>query len=189
MAQFSRETTLVLFDIDGTLTPARQSMAKEMLDCLTRLQEKVTVAVVGGSDRNKQIEQLGEEAVNEMDYAFAENGVVAFKKGVQFHSSSIKEFLGEEKLQELIDFCLRYIADLRIPMKRGTFIEFRTGMLNVSPIGRNCSMDERREFFEYDKTAGIRTKMVKELEKRFKDFNLHFSIGGQISLDIFPKVP
>ena len=27
------------------------------------------------------------KAVNEMDYAFAENGVVAFKKGVQFHSS------------------------------------------------------------------------------------------------------
>lgn len=34
---------------------------------------------------------------------------------------------------------------------RGTFIEFRMGMLNVSPIGRNCSQEERDEFERYDK--------------------------------------
>ena len=34
---------------------------------------------------------------------------------------------------------------------RGTYIEFRSGMLNVSPIGRNCSQEERDEFEKYDK--------------------------------------
>ena len=34
---------------------------------------------------------------------------------------------------------------------RGTFIEFRSGMINVSPIGRNCSQEERDEFEKYDK--------------------------------------
>ena len=56
----------------------------------------------------------------------------------------------------------------------GTFIEFRTGMLNVSPIGRNCSQKEREEFFEYDKvevnlhlqTAQVRQKMVDVLKAR-----------------------
>lgn len=56
------------------------------------------------------------------------------------------QFLGEERLQELINFILIYIANLKIPVKRGTFIEFRAGMLNVSPIGRNCSQEERDEF-------------------------------------------
>lgn len=42
----------------------------------------------------------------------------------------------EGQLKRLISFILHYIADLDIPIKRGTFIEFRTGMLNVSPIGR-----------------------------------------------------
>jgi hypothetical protein len=32
----------------------------------------------------------------------------------------------------------------------GTFIEFRTGMLNASPIGRNCSVEERIAFAAYD---------------------------------------
>lgn len=30
-------------------------------------------------------------------------------------------------------------------------MEFRSGMLNVSPIGRNCSQEERDEFEKYDK--------------------------------------
>jgi len=34
---------------------------------------------------------------------------------------------------------LAYLSKLDIPKKRGTFIEFRNGMINVSPIGRNCS--------------------------------------------------
>ncbi|KAG0500618.1 hypothetical protein HPP92_000690 [Vanilla planifolia] len=51
-------------------------------------------------------------------------------------------------------------ADLDIPIKRGTFIEFRSGMLNVSPIGRNCSQEERDEFEKYDKVQNIRQKMV-----------------------------
>ena len=42
--------------------------------------------------------------------------------------------------------CIARIADLVIPVKRGTFIEFRTGMLNISPIGRNCSPKERDAF-------------------------------------------
>jgi hypothetical protein len=33
---------------------------------------------------------------------------------------------------------------------RGTFIEFRVGMLNLCPIGRNCSPEEREEFIKYD---------------------------------------
>ena len=59
-------------------------------------------------------------------------------------------------MKEVINFALHYIADLDIPIKRGTFLEFRNGMLNISPIGRNCSQQERNEFEVFDKTAGVR---------------------------------
>lgn len=95
-------------------------------------------------------------AVTEYDYLFSENGLVAFKEGQLLAEASLKTFLGEKKLQELINFLLHYIADLDIPIKRGTFIEFRKGMLNVSPIGRNCSQEERDEFEQFDKKANIR---------------------------------
>ena len=66
-------------------------------------------------------------------------------------------------------------------------MEYRNGMMNISPIGRNCTKDERNEFEEYDKTANVRKTFVAALEKELADLNLQFSIGGQISFDVFPK--
>eukprot|EP00013_Stygamoeba_regulata_P010332 CAMPEP_0177685420 /NCGR_PEP_ID=MMETSP0447-20121125/33029_1 /TAXON_ID=0 /ORGANISM="Stygamoeba regulata, Strain BSH-02190019" /LENGTH=249 /DNA_ID=CAMNT_0019195481 /DNA_START=46 /DNA_END=795 /DNA_ORIENTATION=- len=183
----TRDTkTLVLFDIDGTLTPARQAATDEMKRVLQKLREKVVVGIVGGSDLAKGKEQLGDDLVDRFDYYFPENGLVAFKDGKQFHAQSFKDHLGEEKLKEVINFVLHYIADLEIPQKRGTFVEFRTGMLNISPVGRNCSQEERIAFNEYDKIHKVREKMVAAMQERFAGWNLRFSIGGQISFDLFP---
>ena len=59
-------------------------------------------------------------------------------------------------------------------------------MINVSPIGRNCSYDERLEFETYDKKHHIRKTFVEALKSQFADYNLTYSIGGQISFDVFP---
>jgi phosphomannomutase len=125
-------------------------------------------------------------AVTAYDYVFAENGLVAHKAGKQVAVASLKTHLGEDKLKALINFCLHYIADLDLPIKRGTFIEFRNGMLNVSPIGRNCSQEERDEFEKFDEGAGVRKAFVATLREKFADYNLTYSIGGQISFDVFP---
>jgi len=60
-------------------------------------------------------------------------------------------------------------------------------MLNVSPIGRNCSQSEREEFEKYDLIHKIRPAMISVLQKQFADYNLIYSIGGQISFDVFPQ--
>ena len=59
-------------------------------------------------------------------------------------------------------------------------------MLNISPIGRSCSTEERANFVQYEAKHPIRMQLVAELEKRFSDYGLKFSIGGQISVDVFP---
>ena len=59
-------------------------------------------------------------------------------------------------------------------------------MINVCPIGRNCSKSERDQFEEFDKTANVRKTFVAKLQEEFADLNLKYSIGGQISFDVFP---
>lgn len=144
--------------------------------------------IVGGSDLPKMQEQMGGDDVTQMyDYVFSENGLVAFKDGKEFGRMNIKTHLGEEKIKTFVNFCLHYMADLDLPKKRGTFIEFRSGLINVCPIGRNCTQEERMEFFEYDREHKIREEFVAACQKRFPELGLHFSIGGQISFDVFPK--
>lgn len=158
-----------------------------MVDTIKDLRKKIKVGIVGGSDLKKQVEQLGDSVLTDFDYVFSENGLVAYKEGKLVAIQSISAYLGETKLQEFINFVLKYLADIEIPIKRGTFIEFRAGMLNISPIGRNCSQEERDDFEKYDFEHGIRKKFVEILRTRFADLDLVYSVGGQISFDVFPK--
>ncbi|XP_061845511.1 phosphomannomutase 1 isoform X3 [Colius striatus] len=154
-AAAARRRVLCLFDVDGTLTPARQKIEPEVDAFLRELRERVHIGVVGGSDYAKIAEQLGDgdEVIDKFDYVFAENGTVQYKNGQLVSKQAIQDHLGEELLQDLINFCLNYMALLKLPKKRGTFIEFRNGMLNISPIGRSCTPEERIEFSELDKAG------------------------------------
>jgi len=188
MAQFSnRPRKLALFDVDGTLSEARKKSTPETNLFLQELRSKVYIGVVGGSDLVKQKEQLGDNIINETDYSFSENGLVAYKNGELIGKQSIASFLGEDNVKAIVNFALRYIADLDIPIKRGTFIEFRAGMLNISPIGRNCNQKERDEYEQYDLANSIRRTMIDKMSATFAHLNLTYSIGGQISFDVFPK--
>ncbi|KAF0684633.1 Aste57867_23437 [Aphanomyces stellatus] len=178
---------LALFDVDGTLTAARKVVTPEMTARIAKLKQKITIGVVGGSDLVKQKEQLGEDVIHQFDYSFSENGLVGYHNGECINKTSLKEFMGNDKLNKFINFTLLYIANLDIPIKRGTFIEFRQGMLNVSPIGRNCSQEERDDFEKYDHIHQVRSKMVNVLRTQFAEYNLTYSIGGQISFDVFPQ--
>jgi phosphomannomutase len=196
LAEREIKNTICLFDVDGTLTPARlvgspfpqaaisipiltslclQSASPEMLDLLSRLRQKVAIGFVGGSDLVKQQEQLGSADVNVtslFDFCFAENGLTAYRLGEQLPSNSFIKWIGEEQYKELVRFILHYIADLEIPVKRGTFIEFRNGMINVSPIGRNASVQERNDYEKYDKEHGVRKAFVEKLKERFGHLGL-----------------
>ncbi|KAI0021486.1 eukaryotic phosphomannomutase [Xylariomycetidae sp. FL0641] len=183
------KNTICLFDVDGTLTPARLTVSPEMLGALQALRQKVAIGFVGGSDLSKQQEQLGtaERPVTGMfDFCFSENGLTAFKLGAELPSNSFIRWLGEDQYKELVRFVLHYVADLDIPVKRGTFVEFRNGMVNVSPIGRNASTRERADFEQYDKQHRVRATMIEKIKERFGHLGLTFSIGGMISFDVFP---
>jgi len=175
-----------LFDVDGTLTAARKVITADMLSFMQALHKTVTVGIVGGSDEGKIREQLDGNEGSIARYLFSENGLMAYKDSVLIGRTSIVEALGESKVQGFINYCLSYMAKLELPCKRGTFIEFRNGMINVCPVGRSCTQEQREEFNKYDQVHKVREDFVSALEKEFPDLGMKFSIGGQISFDCFP---
>ncbi|CAI5674595.1 unnamed protein product [Oreochromis niloticus] len=166
-----------------------QKIDPELDEFFQTLRKKVKIGIVGGSDYSKIAEQLGEgdDVIHKFDYVFAENGTVQYKDGKLLSKHAIQNQIGEELLQDLINFCLSYMGLIKLPKKRGTFIEFRNGMINISPIGRSCTPEERIEFSEIDKREKIREKFVAALKKEFAGKGLRFTKGGLISFDIFPE--
>lgn len=146
-----------------------------MLQLLARLREQVAIGYVGGSDLAKQQEQLGTAQISVtslFDFCFAENGLTAFKNGEPLASQTFIKWMGEERWKEFVRFVLHYIADLEIPFKRGTFVEFRNGMANISPVGRNATVAERLEFNKFDDEHKIREKFIAALREKFPNSGL-----------------
>lgn len=69
------------------------------------------------------------------------------------------------------------MSKIQLPVKRGNFVEFRTGMINISPVGRSCSKTERDEFEKYDKIHKIREKFIESIKENLPDIGLTYSIG------------
>jgi len=205
----ANQRIICLFDVDGTLTMPRLKVKENMVDFLTSLRaNKCQVGIVGGSDFKKIKEQLGSDKwananfVDNFDYVFGENGLTAFKGTDSLGNDGIVKHLGHKKLQRFINFCLSHMATIELPDtigKTGTFVEFRNGMLNICPVGRACSQEQRNAFEAYDKIHKIREHFVKTLTEKFgkagapaasgldeDNLGLNYSIGGQISFDVFP---
>lgn len=190
---------LILFDVDGTLTQSRKVIEQPMLECLQKLKAipNLHIGFVGGSDLSKQIEQLGEENFPLFDWRFSENGLLGYKGSRCIHQRSFIETLTESHFKQFINICLGVLSTLDCPVKRGTFIEYRNGMINVSPIGRACSQVEREEFEHYDNRHKVRENMIVKIQENWIEYitfnniqdlpEIKFSIGGQISVDVFPK--
>ncbi|MCJ1464684.1 Phosphomannomutase [Pseudocyphellaria aurata] len=156
-----------------------------MLQLLSAIRHKCAIGFVGGSDLVKQQEQLGTPQIPVtalFDFCFAENGLTAYRLGEQLASQSFVGWLGEDRYKKLVNFVLRYLADVECPRD----VHDRNGMINISPVGRNASVQERHDYEKYDAQHQIRSKFVAALKEQFPDYGLTFSIGGQISFDVFP---
>jgi len=185
---------LLLFDIDGTLTTPRLKISEDMVNILQEISKQkiynkgiIDIGFVGGSDLSKQLEQLGEENIDLFTWKFTENGLLSYYKDELLNKTSLLDYLGENNYQKLINVCLKVLSNTSIPVKRSHFIELRNGMINISPIGRSCSQKERDDFDLWDKKNKIRDKIIKNIQDELPELKLQFSIGGQISIDIFPQ--
>ena len=117
MATPEKPRIIALFDVDGTLTIPRGEITSDMLTFMKTLSTKITVGIVGGSDLPKQEEQLGEGIVHIFPYNFSQNGLVAYKNGELQEVQTIAKFLGEDNVKRIVNWTMRYLADIDIPVK------------------------------------------------------------------------
>jgi phosphomannomutase len=173
---------LLLFDIDGTLTKPRQPLSASIRSELSKLSERVPLAVVGGSDLAKQDAQLG-PARHLFKHRFAENGLVQVEEdGSVSVRQTLADHLGEAELARLADWIRAYLSKLPFLPNRSS-IECRVGMLNVAFPGHAASAEERRAFAILDESAKIREAFAAQLCENFP--RLRCAIGGEISVDVF----
>ena len=196
--------TIVLFDMDGTLTESREKFdSKELAESLLRLSELSDIGIITGSDEDYLREQMGDflsqNSCRYRTYLLPCNGTKFFLPPMsaaddfQLSSNvSMEEHLGEKKYRNLICELVYSQVDachIGLPMT-GHFINCRGSTINWCPIGRNANFSQREKFIAMDKENDIRTRILQELRAMLKlkeiDHQITIKLGGDTSFDIYP---
>lgn len=172
--------TIYIFDMDGTLTPARLSMTADFALYFYDWQKSHKSFIATGSDYAKVQEQMPEKIINEFTGIYCSMGNILMAQGKTVYQ---KEFVPPPKLIERLK---SFRASTKYPAPLfDNYIERRTGMINFSVLGRNCPYTERERYCAWDKTAHERLNIQAALLKEFPDLDI--AVGGSISMDITPK--
>ena len=172
---------IYIFDVDGTLTPSRKVMTKEFLEFFDTWSKENTFYLVSGSDLKKMKEQVPLHILERAEGLFTCGGNEYYKEwmGKQVYYNN---FLPPE---DLIQFLEETLLNSQYETRAGNHIEDRGSMLNFSVVGRDCSNDEREDYFQYDLEYREREIIAGLINEDWID--IEAVIGGQISIDIAPR--
>ena len=176
----SKESSIVLFDMDGTLTKPRESISREVFSALSSLSQITQIGIVTGSGLEYIEEQLGlffdaKELPLDRVHFFPCNGTKYYRltdtsaKLVCLHDSDMIAEIGRDTyrhiLQTIFSFQLTVTLRYDIPYT-GTFFQYRGSMLNWCPVGRSADTAARDEWIQFDRDYEIRSHYIQEI----KDF-------------------
>ena len=194
---------IVLYDMDGTLTPPRESLEESLIPVLENLSEVAEIGIVTGSDFDYLKQQVGalisHSKIRKKLHLLPCNGTKHYcpPKNNEDHqlvsSNDMLKELGRRHFQQLMLILIEQqhsFATDRFPLT-GHFINYRGSMINWCPIGRNATSEDRQFFVEYDSSfqPSLRERYIERLQHYIglkRILNVEVKLGGDTSFDIFP---
>tara|TARA_Y100001963_G_C6623556_1_gene372916 strand:+ start:75 stop:812 length:738 start_codon:yes stop_codon:yes gene_type:complete len=177
-----------MFDVDGTLTPSRRQMTNKFLEFFNCWSKRNKFYLVTGSDLPKMREQVKDIVLERADGLFTCCGNQFWKEGNTKHWPNDWKLIYDNKFKvskKLKKLLRTIMSNSEYPHRYGNHIEDRGSLLNFSIVGRDCTQEQRDEYFEWDKKSCEREIITQTIKEKFSD--LDAVIGGQISIDIYPK--
>ncbi len=186
---------IVLFDLDGTLSPARKAVDLGIiLNPLKKLQKVAEIGIVTGSGNEYVIEQAS-SLLEELEniHVLPCNGTQYYKTGGEIiHSVDMQDEMGEFEFHVLMQMILKLQNEIasKYPISlTGHFVNFRGSMINWCPIGRNANSGQRERFKRFDEQLRIRSVYLTILKEQLATLSKEIVavLGGNTSFDVYPS--
>ena len=137
-----------LFDIDGTLTPSRSIIDSDFQKFFLKWMVDKNIYFVTGSDKQKTIEQIGEQIWKNAKKCYQSCGNAVYENGVLIKKI---DFLIDKNLNLFLE---NLLTKSKWKKKYNIHIDQRIGLINFSTIGRDCPRDERNNYYNWDCSGG-----------------------------------
>ena len=170
---------IYIFDVDGTLTKSRNVIDPKFKTFFEYFIQTNRVWLISGSDKDKTIEQVGFNIWGGVERAYQCSGNQLYQNGELIKEN---EFQLSAYLKDLLE---KFLKDSEYPHRYGNHIEERPGMVNFSIVGRNCTQEQRDDYYKWDLESKERENFAWEIRTRYGW--LDAVVGGEISIDIYNK--
>ena len=175
---------LVVFDLDGTLAPSKESIDSEMAELLGKLLGTVKAALISGGDWpqfEKQVLAHLDKAANLSNLSILPTcGTKFYKYEEGWKKVYSEDFTSEEKkkiissLQTAIDQ-----SGLKAEKVWGEVIEDRGSQITYSALGQQAPLEQKKK---WDPDFAKRKKIKALLDPLIGGFSVR--LGGSTSIDI-----
>jgi phosphomannomutase len=186
---------LVLFDIDGTLTESAQLITSDVKNSLGMLiTSGYHIGIVGGGRLDIILKQLDTIYFN---HYFSECGCVYHKNSsntelslVEIYKKNLRDHILYPSINILIKTALLFLSQVDYTIT-GHFIDLRNGIVYISLLGINATIDERNCFMKLNEIHHYRKQLIELLIAKTKELNIYDNIyvaeGGSIGIAIYPS--
>lgn len=198
--------SIVMLDMDGTLTEPRGLIESQTIQSLRHLENHSDLAIVSGSPYDYIKNQMSSAwtTFDGLDpqrlKIFPCNGTKKYEfskstKGrpefVKTYDNDMIQHTGKQNYRILVSILTDLQNDViesykKMPLS-GNFISFRGSMVNWCMIGRDATPEMRNQFSKMD--DGLRKSLKIKLDDEIKTGgidNMTTSMGGSTSIDIYP---
>lgn len=165
-----------IFDVDGTLTPSRGKMDKKFESFFEHFATHNACYLVTGSNREKTLEQIPEHIYNLCLRVYQCSGNHAFEQNREVYKDTWN------LPNEANIFLLDELDNSRFYRKTGYHFDHRPGLCNFSVVGRNCNLEERVMYRQWDEHKLEREGIAERFNKKFP--SLHATVAGETGIDI-----
>ncbi len=197
-----QEQTVILFDMDGTLTEPRQKIKKPTIMALRELAKYADLGIISGSGLDYITQQCNEmfdmgcvpiSSVQLLPCNGTKHLVWKGSAYESMHNANMLTEIGKTNYRKILSQvfeCQALLCKLYPDLPySGTFFHYRGSLLNWCPIGRAATNEQRDEWKKWDEDYHIREIYFDELKKFISSANIPVTValGGSTSFDIYPN--
>lgn len=165
-----------IFDVDGVLALPNQPIESQFMRWFENWMRKHEVYICTNNTYENIMPRLGRRIIDNCQAVFSSGGNSIWKENKEHVVSTWRPSY------ELISYLESLLKMSEFKTRSGPNIEYRTGLINFSLVGKTASEDEIKRYQQWDKISKEKKTFVESIKKAFP--NLGICFGSDTSIDI-----
>lgn len=165
-----------IFDVDGVLALPNTPIEPQFMRWFEHWMLKKEVYICTNNTYQNIVPRLGRRIIDNCEAVFTSAGNSIWKENKEHIVSTWRPSY------ELISFLESLLKMSEFKTRSGPNIEYRTGLINFSLVGKTASEDEIKRYQQWDKISKEKKTFAESIKKTFP--NLGVCFGSDTSIDI-----